>query len=66
MTNLDAFDNHGQTPLHIAQIHGHVDIMNLLVQAGARVIPMLPCLVDNCNNECRTPHNCKEVHPYNA
>jgi len=62
-TMLDAYSDHGQTALHIAQLHGHEEMVGLLVDAGAKQLPALPCLVDDCGNECRTPHICKEVHP---
>ena len=60
---LNAVSDHGQTALHLAQIHGHDEIAGMLVGAGAKLTPMLPCLVDNCNNKCRIPHNCEKVHP---
>jgi ankyrin repeat protein len=60
--NLDAYNNHGQTALHIAQLHGHEEIVGVLVEAGASKLPVLPCIMDTCNNECRQAHNCKETH----
>ena len=65
MVNLNAINDHGQTALHIAQLHGHDEMVTLLVGAGAKVTSVLPCLVDDCGNECRIPHNCEEVHPRN-
>ena len=59
---LDRYNDHGQTALHIAEVNMHVEMADLLVTAGAQNLPMLPCIVDDCNNTCRTPHDCQEVH----
>jgi ankyrin repeat protein len=59
--NLDAYNDHGQTALHIAQLHGHEEIAGMLIEAGATKLPELPCIAD-CTNECRVPHNCQETH----
>tara|TARA_R110002020_G_scaffold375241_1_gene586443 strand:- start:357 stop:542 length:186 start_codon:yes stop_codon:yes gene_type:complete len=59
---LNAYNDHGQTALHICQVHGHEQMASMLIDAGAEDKPMLPCMMDDCNNECRVPHNCEEVH----
>ena len=59
---LDRYNDHGQTALHVAEVNMHVEMADLLVTAGAQNLPMLPCIVDDCNNTCRTPHDCQEVH----
>jgi ankyrin repeat protein len=59
---INAYNDHGQTALHIAQLHGHEEMVGILVDAGAEKLPELPCLVDNCGNQCRTPHNCQKIH----
>ena len=60
---LNVYSDHGQTPLHIATIHGHDMMAQVLIDAGAdQNKPMLPCIVSDCNNQCRQPHNCQEVH----
>ena len=60
---LDAINDHGQTALNIAQLHGHEEIMGLLIDAGASQLPAIPCIVDGCDNQCRVPHDCSVVHP---
>lgn len=35
--DLDAVDNYGRTPLHIACIKGHPDIAHVLIESGANV-----------------------------
>ena len=59
---LDKYCDHGLTALHMAEIHMHKEMQDVLLSAGAKVMPMLPCLVDDCNNKCRVPHNCSEIH----
>jgi len=59
---LDNYNDHGQTALHISEVNMHLEMAGLLITAGAKSLPMIPCVVDDCNNECRVPHNCKEVH----
>lgn len=61
---INAYDNHGQTPLHIAIVQQHQEIADLLIAAGADpTLPMELCMVPDCNNECRVPHDCDKVHP---
>ena len=50
---LDQYNDHGQTALHIAEVNRHVELAELLVTSGAQSLPMLPCMVDDCNNTCR-------------
>ena len=57
---LDQYNDHGQTALHIAEVNMHVELAGLLITAGAQSLPMLPCIVDDCNNTCRSPHDCQE------
>ena len=59
---LDKYSDHGLTALHMAEIHMHKEMADVLLSAGAKVMPMLPCLVDDCDNKCRVPHNCSEIH----
>ena len=59
---LDQYNDHGQTALHIAEVNMHVELAGLLITAGAQSLPMLPCIVDDCNNTSRSPHDCQEVH----
>jgi|TARA_R110000796_G_scaffold243759_1_gene366496 ankyrin repeat protein len=63
MVNIDHINDHGQTAYNLSQLHGHEEIMGVLVDAGASQLPALPCIVDGCDNECRVPHICEEVHP---
>ena len=59
---LDRYNDHGQTALHVAEVNRHVELADLLVTSGAQSLPMLPCMVDDCNNTCRIPHDCQAVH----
>ena len=61
-TDINAYNHHGLTALHITEIHGHTGMGTMLVEAGAKYLRRELCMVINCNNECRVPHNCKEVH----
>ena len=60
---LNTINDHGQTALNVSQVHGHEEIIGLLVDAGASQLPALPCLVAGCGNQCRVPHDCTVVHP---
>jgi len=62
MLNLNLYNDHGQTALHVADTHGHTDIAEVLIMAGAQKLPMLLCIKVDCNNECRVAHNCEETH----
>jgi len=64
---LNTYSDHGLTPLHVAKIHGHHEMVALLVSYGADTTrPMLPCMVDGCNESCRVAHDCQVVHPKSA
>ena len=66
MLDIDAYSDHGLTALHVAIVHGHHEIAELLIVAGAnKDCPVLPCIVDGCNEQCKVAHDCKVVHPTN-
>ena len=59
---LNAYNDHGQTALHIARLHSHTEIALILVEAGAANMTELPCIVVDCNNQCRQAHDCSTAH----
>ena len=57
---LDAYNKHGMTALHIAELNAHKgprgpEMVSLLLVHGASTLPMRPCKVDGCLDKCRQP-----------
>ena len=66
MLNIDAYSDHGLTALQVAIVHGHHEVAELLITAGADTNrPVLPCIVAGCNEQCKVAHDCEVVHPTN-
>jgi hypothetical protein len=50
---LNAYNAHGMTTMHIAQLRGNSVLVLKLLEAGASELPMKHCKIASCNNRCR-------------